>query len=112
MEQWQGGGEAPATFQPQPLKWTMECQASFEKLKCLFAAELVLKHPDSEKPFIIQVNASDVEVGALLFQKNLKGELQPCAYTSYKLLKQKDAGLSGRKKHMQSSRPSSPGGNS
>lgn len=26
----------------QPLNWSLECQATFEKLKCLFAAEPVL----------------------------------------------------------------------
>lgn len=38
----------------QLLKWTMECQAAFEKLKWLFAvSKPVSKHPDPEKPFII-----------------------------------------------------------
>lgn len=45
----------------QPLKWTMECQVPFEKLRQLFFAELVLKHPDPEKldATVIQVDTSD-----------------------------------------------------
>lgn len=65
----------------------MECQASFEKLKCLFAAEPVLKHLDPNAPFVIQADASDVAVRAVLLQKNKQGALQPCAYTSQKLTK-------------------------
>lgn len=64
----------------------MECQVAFEKLlKRLFMAELVLKHPNPEEPFIIQADASDVVVGAMLLQKNREGKLQPCTYTSHKL---------------------------
>lgn len=67
----------------QPLKWTMECQAAFEKLKSLFPAEPVLKHPYPNTPFVIQADASDVAIGAVLLQKNQQGTLQlPCAYAS------------------------------
>lgn len=38
----------------------MECQVAFEKLKHLFAAEPVLKHPDLNG--VIQTNASDLGV--------------------------------------------------
>ncbi|XP_060539362.1 queuine tRNA-ribosyltransferase catalytic subunit 1 isoform X1 [Pantherophis guttatus] len=67
------------------LEWTMDCQAAFEKLKRLFAAEPILKHPDMEEPFVVQADTSDVAVGAVLLQKNAEGKLQPCAYTSRKL---------------------------
>uniref|UniRef100_A0A670Z7K1 Integrase catalytic domain-containing protein n=1 Tax=Pseudonaja textilis TaxID=8673 RepID=A0A670Z7K1_PSETE len=77
-----GGGKSKPR---QPLIWTMECQAAFEKLKRLFSAEPVLKHPDPKQPFVIQADASDVAVGAVLLQKNGSGQLQPCAYTSKKL---------------------------
>ncbi|KAK9395445.1 retrotransposon-derived protein PEG10 [Crotalus adamanteus] len=68
----------------QPLAWTMSCQTAFENLKRLFAAEPVLKHPCPGEPFVIQADASDVAVGAVLLQKNKNGILQPCAYTSKK----------------------------
>lgn len=63
----------------------MECQVAFEKFKCLFAAEPVLKHRDPNTPFIIQADACDVAVGAVLLQRNEQGTLEPCAYTSQKL---------------------------
>lgn len=68
----------------QPLEWTMSCQAAFEKLKRLFAAEPVLKHPVMDELFIVQADASDAAVGAVLLQTNADGQLQPCAYTSRK----------------------------
>lgn len=69
----------------QPLQWIIESQHAFETLKGLFTKELVLKHPDPDQPFVIQADASDVAVGAVLLQNNKRGELQPCAYTSRKL---------------------------
>lgn len=63
----------------------MECQVAFKKLKRLFAAEAVLKYPNPEELFAIQVDASNVVVGAVLLQKNKEGKLQPCTYTSEKL---------------------------
>lgn len=77
-----GGGKSWLT---QLLKWSMECQTAFKKLKRLFAAEPVLKHPDLDKSFIIEVDASDVALGAVLLQKNQQGLLQPFAYISKKL---------------------------
>ncbi|XP_039215403.1 uncharacterized protein LOC120315311 [Crotalus tigris] len=68
----------------QQLEWTMNCQKAFELLKALFAKEPVLRHPDPSVPFVVQVDASDVAVGAVLLQENNSGALQPCAYTSRK----------------------------
>lgn len=78
-----GGGTKPKPS--QPLNWSLNCQTAFEKLKRLFSAEPVLNHPGPEKPFVIQADASDVAVGAVLPQKNAKGDLQHCAYMSCKL---------------------------
>lgn len=69
----------------QPLNWSLECQAAFKKLKRLFTAEPALKHPDLDESFVIQADASDMAMGGVLLQKNAKGELQTCAYTSCKL---------------------------
>lgn len=67
----------------------MECQASFKTLKRLFSTEQVLKQQEPEKPFVIQANASNIAIGAVLLQKNEKGQLQPCAYTLKKLTETK-----------------------
>lgn len=47
----------------------------------------MLKLPNLDKPFIIQVDASDMTVREVLLQKNSKGDIQLCAYTSRKLSK-------------------------
>ncbi|XP_013927877.1 PREDICTED: stomatin-like protein 2, mitochondrial, partial [Thamnophis sirtalis] len=65
------GGAKPKPS--KPLDWTMDCQAAFEKLKRLFAEESVLKHPDMDAPFVVQADASDVAVGAVLLQANSQG---------------------------------------
>lgn len=63
----------------------MESQAAFEKLKWLFAADPVLKHPNPDAPFEIQVDASNMAVRVALLQEKPQGILQSCAYTSKKL---------------------------
>lgn len=63
--------------QAQALNWSHKCQATFEKLKHLFIAKPVLKHPDLDEPFVIQEDSSHVAMGEVLLQKNAKGELQP-----------------------------------
>lgn len=60
-----------------PKQWTLACQQAFKQLKTLFARDLVLKHPDLTKPFIVQADASDVAVEAVLLQTNEGGTLQP-----------------------------------
>lgn len=69
----------------QLVAWTPECQRAFETVKTLFSQEPILKHPDPTLPFIVQADASDVAVGAVLLQKTPDGDLHPCAYTSHKL---------------------------
>ncbi|KAK9391826.1 hypothetical protein NXF25_017413 [Crotalus adamanteus] len=77
---------SPARPRPgQQLAWSKESQAAFERLKALFAKEPILLHPDPEKQYIVQADASEVAVGAVLLQRNPEGKLQPCAYTSRKL---------------------------
>lgn len=67
------------------VQWTPDCQWAFELLKSLFAKELVLRHPDPSKLFVVQADASEVAVGAVLLQANEKEALQPCAYMAKKL---------------------------
>lgn len=63
----------PSTTKPRPgqiLMWSPTCQQAFEQLKKLFACEPILKHPDLSFPFVVQTDASDVAVRAVLLQKN------------------------------------------
>lgn len=55
------------------VKWSCEnrYQVDFEKLKTLFCEEVVLTFPDIFKPYLLQIDAGDFALGAMLKQKNL-----------------------------------------
>ena len=68
---------------PNKINWTPACDS---KLKQLLCAAPVLCSPDFEKQFILQTDASDRGVGAVLSQLDDKGMDHPVAYYSRKLL--------------------------
>ena len=63
-----------------PWEWTSECQNAFQQLKDTLAQEPALLVPDKDKPFTLETDASKVATGAVLYQTNANGELQPCGY--------------------------------
>ncbi len=70
---------------PKSLSWTPEAQ-SFSQLKKAFITTPILRHPDPQAPFLVEVDASTTRVGAAVSQCN--GEpprLHPCALYSRKL---------------------------
>ena len=69
----------------KPFEWTDACQRAFESVKRLLTAEPVLKAPDFQQPFSIQVDASDVGIGAVLLQSDEDGVSHPVCYMSSKL---------------------------
>ena len=66
--------------------WNERCEASFQRLKDLLCSAPVLQSPDFERDFVLQTDASDVGVGALLSQVDDTGADHPVAYFSRKLL--------------------------
>ena len=62
--------------------WTLECQLAFDTLKGKFMTAPVLRMPDVNKPFILQTDASNQAIGAVIMQKDENGELHPCGYLS------------------------------
>ncbi|KAK3570309.1 hypothetical protein QTP86_017170 [Hemibagrus guttatus] len=71
---------------PKNLSWTSGAIEAFRKLKATFCTDPTLVHPDPTWPFVVEVDASALGVGALLSQWS--GEtpvLHPCAYFSKKL---------------------------
>lgn len=52
----------------RPIIWTNECQNSFDHLKKLLSSSPVLQVVDMDKPFRIEVDASDRGCGAVLLQ--------------------------------------------
>jgi hypothetical protein len=67
-----------------PFKWTPQAQSSFEALKSAFTTAPVLAHVDPGRPFIIETDASDFALGAILSQHQDDGLLHPVAFYSRK----------------------------
>ncbi|XP_014872995.1 uncharacterized protein lrfn4b [Poecilia latipinna] len=61
--------------------WTPEADAAFNHLKSMFANAPILIQPDPAKQFILEVDASDSGVGAVLSQfSDLDHKTHPCAF--------------------------------
>ncbi len=71
---------------PSKLKWTEGATQAFTKLNDCFTTAPILKHPDPNLPFVIEVDASDCGIGAVLSQRHGQPvKLYPCAFFSRKL---------------------------
>ena len=68
------------------INWTLACEAAFKQLKSQLISEPVLKSPDFSRPFIVQTNASNRGVGAVLSQRDSEGTEHSIGYFSRKLL--------------------------
>ncbi|KAK7921945.1 hypothetical protein WMY93_008847 [Mugilogobius chulae] len=67
-------------------QWSAEAASAFNKLKKLFTTAPVLVQPDPTKQFIVEVDASEVGVGAVLSQRSDPDQrLHPCAFFSRRL---------------------------
>jgi hypothetical protein len=49
-------------------KWTEGCTKALDRIINILTTEPILTHPDPEKPFELEVDASDYATGAILFQ--------------------------------------------
>ncbi|QRV73872.1 Retrotransposable element Tf2 protein [Ceratobasidium sp. AG-Ba] len=63
-------------------EWSQECQQAFEEIKKRVSQDPVLIHPDPDKPFILETDASGIAIGAILSQRGEDGYLHPVAYLS------------------------------
>lgn len=70
------------------ITWTEECQKAFDEIKSRIMQAPILASPDPHKPFIIETDASDYGVGAVLLQKADDGTTHPIAFESKKLSKE------------------------
>ncbi|SAM08067.1 hypothetical protein [Absidia glauca] len=66
------------------IDWTPTCQDAFENLIRLLTSAPILLPPDMSRPFIIETDASDIGIGAVLLQE-IDGQRHPIAYESKKL---------------------------
>ena len=71
---------------PNAVVWTAACGTAFGELKRRLTCAPVLKSPDFSKQFILQTDASERGIGAVLSQRTADGEEHPIAYYSRKLL--------------------------
>jgi len=64
--------------------WNEEAGKAFEELKQRFTTAPVLAHFDPAKPVIIETDASDFAIGAVLSQRNEENRLHPVEFHSRK----------------------------
>ncbi len=68
------------------LSWSSESHQALEELKTQFTSAPILRHPDPEKEFIVEVDASNTGVGAILSQRHgSQAKMYPCVFFSRKL---------------------------
>ena len=66
--------------------WQAECQKGFDMLKKRFTSAPILRHFDHELQCVIECDASDFAIGAMLSQE-IEGRLHPVALHSRKMNK-------------------------
>lgn len=78
----------PLTEKGRRFQWSESCQRAFDQLKMGLTTAPVLAYPDPNKPFILDTDASDVGIGAVLSQQEEEGLERVVAYASRALTKQ------------------------
>ena len=76
-----------ATQDEKQLVWTPDCQRAFDALRLTVTREAVLAYPNSAKTFILETDASDYGVGAVLEQEDQNALLRPVCFYSKHLSK-------------------------
>ncbi len=71
---------------PDTVQWTERCQQVFTQVKAALCGGPLLHSPDFSLPFLLQMDASDRGLGAVLTQE-IGGEERPVLYISRKLSK-------------------------
>ena len=68
-----------------PIEWTEECQITFDRLKELCTSTPILAYADYKKPFQLQTDASDLGLGAVLYQRDDNDHQRVIAFASHSL---------------------------
>lgn len=67
-------------------EWSPQAQTAFSELKRGFISAPILSNPDPSRQFVVEVDASEVGVGAILSQRSSSdGRIHPCAFFSHRL---------------------------
>ncbi|KAI2657028.1 Transposon Tf2-6 polyprotein [Labeo rohita] len=68
------------------LSWSSNALQAFHELRQRFTSAPILRHPDPQRPFIVEVDASSTGVGAVLSQRQGQpSKTFPCAFYCHKL---------------------------
>ena len=67
------------------IEWTEECQIAFNKLKELCTSTPILAYANYKKPFQLQTDASDLGLGAVLYQKDDENHQRVISFASRSL---------------------------
>ncbi|KAK2898059.1 hypothetical protein Q8A73_014439 [Channa argus] len=67
------------------LEWNPRAEHAFHQLKESFSSAPILTLPDASKQFVVEVDASDTGVGAILSQRSEDQKVHPCAFFSRRL---------------------------
>ncbi len=70
--------------QPEKIQWTPAAEKAFQRVKGALTSAPVLRAPEFSCPFLLQTDASDTGLGAILSQIQ-EGEEHPLIYISRKL---------------------------
>jgi hypothetical protein len=66
-------------------RWTAEAQEAFERLRSAFTSAPILRHFDSSQPVVLEADASDFALGAVISQRDPEnGVLHPITFYSRK----------------------------
>ncbi|SOV01667.1 uncharacterized protein UDID_18169 [Ustilago sp. UG-2017a] len=71
--------------QSAPFAWHNDTQHAFEQLRSAFGTDTILRHFDPTRPIIVETDASDFAVAAVLSQSFDQGARHPIAFFSKKL---------------------------
>ena len=63
-------------------EWTPERQEAFERLKSILLDDVFLAHPDQDRPFLLETDASGFAWGAVLSQQQEDGKWRPVSCLS------------------------------
>ncbi len=67
-------------------RWSDAAEAAFAKLKSRFVSTPILTTPDPSRQFVVEVDASEVGVGAVISQRSPTDDrMHPCAFLSHRL---------------------------
>jgi RNase H-like domain found in reverse transcriptase len=70
------------TKKDMPFVWTPHCTAAIQQLKGIVLSDPVLQQPHPDRPYTLEVDASQYATGAILQQPDEAGRLHPVGYDS------------------------------